>query len=127
MERMDNEQGRKFGTAGPLVKIEWNDAAAQIKIHVINGNEPEEHLAKCVTVGELIVKDRKALILCQHWSDTDGIDILAIPTDWVTKITVLEEVGTAIEESEVNKCTIENLESQQESGKPKQQKKSKAT
>jgi hypothetical protein len=124
---MDNEKGREFGTAGPLVKIEWNDAAAQIKIHVINGNEPEEHLAKCVTVGELIVKDRKALILCQHWSDTDGIDILAIPTDWVTKITVLEEVGTAIEESEVNKCTIENLESQQESGKPKQQKKSKPT
>jgi hypothetical protein len=124
---MDNEQGRKFGTAGPFVRVKWNDAAAQIKIHVINGNEPEEHLAKCVTVGELIVKDRKALILCQHWSDTDGIDILAIPTDWVTKITVLEEVGTAIEESEVNKCTIENLESQQESGKPKQQKKSKAT
>ena len=127
MERMDNEQGRKFGSAGPLVKVEWNDAAQNIKVHVINGNEPEEHLAKCVTIGELIVKDRKALILCQHWSDTDGIDILAIPTDWATKITVLDEVGTAIEESEVDKCTIENLESQQESGKPKQQKKSKAT
>ena len=127
MERMDNEQGRKFGTAGPLVKVEWNDAAQNIKVHVINGNEPEEHLAKCVTIGELIVKDRKALILLQHWSDTDGIDILAIPTDWVQEITVLEEVGTAIEESEVKKCTIENLESQQESGKPKQQKKSKAT
>ena len=126
MERME-ENGRKFGSAGPLVKVEWNDAAQNIKVHVINGNEPEEHLAKCVTIGELIVKDRKALILCQHWSDTDGIDILAIPTDWATKITVLEEVGTAIEESEVNKCTIENLESQQESGKPKQQKKSKAT
>ena len=126
MERME-EKGRKFGSAGPLVKVEWNDAAQNIKVHVINGNEPEEHLAKCVTVGELIVKDRKALILCQHWSDTDGIDILAIPTDWATKITVLEEVGTAIEESEVNKCTIENLESQQESEKPKQQKKSKAT
>ena len=126
MERME-EKGRKFGSAGPLVKVEWNDAAQNIKVHVINGNEPEEHLAKCVTVGELIVKDRKALILCQHWSDTDGIDILAIPTDWATKITVLEEVGTAIEESEVDKCTIENLESQQESGEPKQQKKSKAT
>ena len=125
MEKM--EEGREFGSAGPLVKVEWNDAAQNIKVHVINGNEPEEHLAKCVTVGELIVKDRKALILCQHWSDTDGIDILAIPTDWATKITVLEEVGTAIEESEVDKCTIENLESQQESGKPKQQKKSKAT
>ena len=122
-----DEEGRKFGSAGPLVKVEWNDAAQNIKVHVINGNEPEEHLAKCVTVGELIVKDRKALILCQHWSDTDGIDILAIPTDWATKITVLDEVGTAIEESEVDKCTIENLESQQESGKPKQQKKSKAT
>ena len=121
------EEGREFGSAGPLVKVEWNDAAQNIKVHVINGNEPEEHLAKCVTVGELIVKDRKALILCQHWSDTDGIDILAIPTDWATKITVLEEVETAIEESEVDKCTIENLESQQESGKPKQQKKSKAT
>ena len=124
---MDNEQGRKFGTAGPFVRVKWNDAAAQIKIHVINGNEPEEHLAKCETVGELIVKDRKALILCQHWSDTDGIDILAIPTDWVQEITVLEEVGTAINESEVEKCTIENLESQQESEKPKQQKKSKPT
>ena len=121
------EEHKEFGSAGPLVKVEWNDAAQNIKVHVINGNEPEEHLAKCVTVGELIVKDRKALILCQHWSDTDGIDILAIPTDWATKITVLEEVGTAIEESEVDKCTIENLESQQESGKPKQQKKSKAT
>ena len=126
MERME-EKGRKFGSAGPLVKVEWNDAAQNIKVHVIDVNEPEEHLAKSVTVGELIVKDRKALILCQHWSDTDGIDILAIPTDWATKITVLEEVGTAIEESEVDKCTIENLESQQESGKPKQQKKSKAT
>ena len=122
MERME-EKGREFGSAGPLVKVEWNDAAQNIKDHVIDGNEPEKHLAKCVTIGELIVKDRKALILLQHWSDTDGIDILAIPTDWATKITVLEEVGTAIEESEVDKCTIENLESQQESGKPKQQKK----
>jgi hypothetical protein len=121
------EEGRKFGSAGPLVKVEWNDAAQNIKVHVIDGNEPEKHLAKCVTIGELIVKDRKALILLQHWSDTDGIDILAIPTDWATKITVLEEVGTAINEEEVDKCIIENLESQQESEKPKQQKKSKAT
>ena len=126
MERME-EKGRKFGSAGPLVKVEWNDAAQNIKVHVIDGNEPEKHLAKCVTIGELIVKDRKALILLQHWSDTDGIDILAIPTDWATKITVLEEVGTAINEEEVDKCIIENLESQQESEKPKQQKKSKTT
>ena len=121
------ERGRKFGSVGPLVRVKWNDAAQNIKIHAINGMEPEEHLAKCETVGELIIDDPKVLIVAQHWSDTDGIDILAIPTDWATKITVLEEVGTAIEESEVDKCTIENLESQQESGKPKQQKKSKSS
>ncbi len=100
---MDNEQGRKFGTAGPLVRVKWNDAAAQIKIHVINGNEPEEHLAKCETVGELIIDDPKVLILCQHWSDTDGIDILAIPRDWCQKVEIIKE------------CTSENLVSQQES------------
>ena len=93
------EKGRKFGSAGPLVKVEWNDAAQNIKVHVINGNEPEEHLAKCVTVGELIVKDRKALILVQHWSDTDGIDVLAIPRDWCQKIEVMEIVGECITES----------------------------
>ena len=45
---------------------------------------------------------------------TDGIDILAIPRDWAQEITVLEDIGTVINESEVDKCTIENLESQQE-------------
>ena len=124
---MEAEKGKKFGSEGPLVRVKWNDAAQNIKIHVINGNDPEEHLAKCETVGELIIDDPKVLILAQHWSDTDGIDILAIPKDWAQEITVLEEVGTAIDKSEVDKCTIENLESQQESGKPKQQKKSKSS
>ena len=99
---MDNEEGTRFGSAGPLVKVEWNDAAQNIKVHVINGNEPEEHLAKCVTIGELIVKDRKALILVQHWSDTDGIDILAIPRDWCQEVEIIKE------------CITESSESQQE-------------
>jgi len=105
-----------IGGVGPIVKVTWNDAAEQIKIHAINGDNPEEHLAVCETVGELVVKDRKALILVHHWSDTDGIDILAIPTDWVQKIEVLEKVGDAIIEPTRNElCTIENLESQPES------------
>ena len=79
-----------IGGVGPIVKVTWNDAAEQIKIRAINGENPEEHLAVCETVGELVVKDRKALILVHHWSDTDGIDILAIPTDWVQKMEVLE-------------------------------------
>ncbi len=115
MERMEN-YAAGIGGQGPLVKVTWNDAAQQIKIHALNADKPEEHLAVCETVGELVIKDPKALILVQHWSDTDGIDILAIPTDWCTKIEVLEKVGDAIIEPTRNElCILENLESQQES------------
>ena len=117
MERMDKE-ARGVGAVGPLVKVTWNDAAQQIKVHAINTVKPEEHLAVCETIGELIVDDPKALILVQHWSDTDGIDILAIPRDWCTKIEVMEIVGEAI----TDPCIIENLEYQQESQSAKQQK-----
>ena len=99
------EEGKSFGTVGPIVRVKWYDAASQMKINAINGNNPEEHLAMCETVGELIVEDRKALILVQHWSDTDGVDILAIPRDWCQEIEVLKEV---------EECISENLESQQE-------------
>ena len=110
---MDKE-ARGIGAVGPLVKVTWYDAAQQIKIHAINANNPEEHLAVCETIGELVVKDRKALILVQHWSDTDGIDILAIPRDWCIKIEVMEIVG---------ECITESSESPQESQSAKQQKK----
>jgi len=105
---MYNQEGTGIGAVGPLVKVTWNDAAAQIKIHRINALDPTEHLAVCETVGELIVDDPKALILLQHWSDTDGIDILAIPRDWCQKIEIIKEV-------EVNECILESSESQQES------------
>ena len=95
---MDNEESG-IGGVGPLVKVTWYDAAQQIKINAINAANPEEHLAVCETIGELIVKDRKALILVQHWSDTDGIDVLAIPRDWCQKIEVMEIVGECITES----------------------------
>jgi len=100
---MSEEKG--IGGVGPLVKVTWNDAAQNIKVHTINAKNPEKHLAVCETIGELIVKDRKALILVQHWSDTDGIDILAIPRDWCTKIEVMEIKG---------ECISESLASQQE-------------
>ena len=41
----------------------------------------------------------------KHWSDTDGVDIMAIPKDWCQDIEVLKEV---------EECISENLESQQE-------------
>ena len=99
------EEGKRFGRVGPIVRVKWYDAASQMKINAINGNNPEEHLAMCETVGELVVEDRKALILVQHWSDTDGVDILAIPRDWCQEIEVLKEM---------KECISENLESQQE-------------
>ena len=100
-----------IGGQGPLVKVTWNDAAQQIKVHTLDFNNPVGHLAICETIGELVFRDSKALILVQHWSDTDGVDILAIPRDWCQKIEVLEKVGEEI----TDPCIIENLESQQES------------
>ena len=108
---MDNMQGSGIGAVGPLVKVTWLDAAQQIKIFRINAVDPTEHLAVCETIGELVVDDPKALILVQHWSDTDGIDILAIPKDWTQKIEILKEV----EENGVKRCILENSESLQES------------
>ena len=97
---MSEEAG--IGAVGPLVKVTWNNAAAQIKIHCLDALNPEKHLAICETVGELVIDDPKALILVQHWSDTDGIDVLAIPRDWCQKVEILKE------------CTTESSASQQE-------------
>ena len=99
MESMDNEE-RPFGKVGPLVRVEWYDAAQQLKVHVVDGKNPETHLAICESVGELIIDDPKALILVQHWSDTDGIDILAIPRDWCQKIEVIKKCITESSESQ---------------------------
>ena len=91
-----------IGAVGPIVLVKWNDAAQQIKTHVVNGNDPAEHMAKCETLGEIIAEDDKAMVLLQHWSDVDGVDILTIPKDWCQEIEVLKE------------CISESSESQQE-------------
>ena len=53
-----------------------------------------------------------------HGSQSDGCDIMAIPTDWAQKIEVMEIVG---------ECISENLESQLESQEPSTQNKSKTS
>ena len=103
---MEQRNAKGIGGVGPLVKVTWLDAAQQIKIHALDAENPENHLAVCETIGELVIDNPKALILVQHWSDTDGIDILAIPKDWTQKIEVMEIQG---------ECIIENSESPQES------------
>ena len=110
---MEAERGRKLGSVGSYVKVKWNDAVQHIKVHAVNAENPEEHLAKCESMGELIVDHPKALILAQHWSDTDGIDILVIPRDWVQEIEKLDFIPDSyfVKEEE---CITENSESRQE-------------
>ena len=106
-----------LGSVGPFVKVTWNDAASTFKEYRINAAEPSEHLTKCETVGELVAKDDKAIILVMHGSQCDGADIMAIPRDWCQSIEVLESVGTAKDnwnEMKEKICTLENLERQQE-------------
>ena len=52
METMEKGRDAKgIGGVGPIVKVSWNDAAQNIKVHCIDGNEPEYHLARCETIG----------------------------------------------------------------------------
>tara|TARA_Y100000034_G_C6570818_1_gene247389 strand:+ start:133 stop:507 length:375 start_codon:yes stop_codon:yes gene_type:complete len=107
-----------LGSVGPYVKITWNDAASTFKQYRINGENPSEHLTQCETLGELVAKDDKAIVLVMHGSQCDGVDIMAIPRDWCQKIEVMEIVG---------ECISENLESQLESQEPSTQNKSKTS
>ena len=99
---IDNTQreGETLGSVGPFVKVTWNDAASTFKTYVINAENPSEHLTVCETVGEMVAKDDKAIVVVMHGSQCDGCDIMAIPTDWAQKIEILETVGECIETSE---------------------------
>ena len=101
-----------LGSVGPYVKVTWNDAASTFKEYRINAENPSEHLTICETVGELVAKDDKAIVLVMHGSQCDGADIMAIPRDWCQSIEVLEKVGDALIEPTRNKlCILENSES----------------
>ena len=113
-----NREAETLGSVGPFVKVTWNDAASTFKEYRINAKNPSEHLTICETVGELVAKDDKAIVLVMHGSQCDGADIMAIPRDWCQKIEVMEIVG---------ECISENLESQLESQEPSTQNKSKTS
>ena len=113
-----NREPETLGSVGPFVKVTWNDAASTFKEYRINAANPSEHLTICETVGELVAKDDKAIVLVMHGSRCDGADIMAIPRDWCQKIEVMEIVG---------ECISENLESQLESQEPSTQNKSKTS
>ena len=95
-----NREQETLGSVGPFVKVTWNDAASTFKEYRINAENPSEHLTICETVGEMVAKDDKAIVLVMHGSQCDGADIMAIPRDWCQKIEILEKVGECIENSE---------------------------
>ena len=112
---MESEEVQTIGAVGPYVKVTWNDAASTWKQMRINAENPSEHLTQCETLGELVAKDDKAIVLVMHGSQCDGVDIMAIPRDWCQSIEVLEKAGDALIEPTRNKlCILENSESQQE-------------
>jgi len=113
---MDNsETVKSLGSVGPYVKITWYDAASTFKEYRIDAENPAEHLTKCETIGEMVAKDDKAIVLVMHGSQCDGVDIMAIPRDWCQTIEVLEKVGDALIEPTRNEiCILENSESQPE-------------
>ena len=113
-----NRGQETLGSVGPFVKVTWNDAASTFKEYRINAADPSEHLTVCETLGELVAKDDKAIVLVMHGSQSDGADIMAIPRDWCQKIEVMEIVG---------ECISENLESLPELQEPSTQKKSKTS
>jgi len=109
---VDEDTVENIGAVGPYVKVTWYDAASSWKQHRINAKDPSEHLTQCETLGELVAKDKKAIVLVMHGSKCDGVDIMAIPRDWCQTIEVLEKVGEAIIEPTRNKlCILENSES----------------
>ena len=91
-----------LGTVGPIVKLTWYDAASTFKEYRINAENPSEHLTVCETIGEMVARDDKAIVIIMHGSQCDGCDIMAIPADWAQNIEILKE------------CTSESSESQQE-------------
>jgi hypothetical protein len=97
-----NREAEFLGSVGPIVKVTWNDAASTFKEYRINAENPEEHLTVCETVGEMVAKNDKAIVLVMHGSQCDGADIMAIPADWAQEIEILKE------------CTSENSESPKE-------------
>ena len=91
-----------IGMNGPIVRIRWNYAAQQVKTNKVNIVEPIENLSLAESVGEMVAKDDKAIVVVMHGSQCDGADIFAIPTDWCQQVEILKE------------CTTENSESQPE-------------
>jgi|TARA_R110002020_G_scaffold49815_2_gene141506 hypothetical protein len=75
-----------LGKNGPLMKVKWLDATNERGIRKINLDDPSEHLCYCETVGEVVAQDERAVVIVYHYTDLDGVDLIAIPMSWVVEM-----------------------------------------
>lgn len=75
-----------LGENGPLMKVKWLDATNERGIRKINLDDPSEHLCYCETVGEVVAQDERAVVIVYHYTDLDGVDLIAIPMSWVVEM-----------------------------------------
>jgi hypothetical protein len=74
-----------------LVLVEWIDAC-----HAPSGwqfgDSPQVDFEPVFSVGFLIEKQKKGILLAQTWFPEDCANIIAIPRGMITKITVLGDI-----------------------------------
>ena len=63
--------------------VKWHDARAYGG-HWIDRNEKFE-APECITVGYLVSEDKRQIVLAQSFSETEYLNIVAIPKAWVVK------------------------------------------
>lgn len=81
-------------TIDTLVRVEWDDASSHDEGWATR-EDLENRVQRCTTVGFVVRKDRKQVLLAmskgQHAADTvmQYATTMAIPLGWVTRIKVL--------------------------------------
>lgn len=74
---------------GTWVKITWDDAVGSDE-GWIDDHKVETEIAACITVGKVIKKDRKQVVLAQSAGPNDNQvgNIWAIPLGWINQVEV---------------------------------------
>ena len=72
-----------------LVLVDWKDAMGGTR----GGWRPLDTMhaptADCQSVGWVVEHNEKKIVICPHKAGDDGDGEIAIPSDWVQKITLL--------------------------------------
>jgi hypothetical protein len=76
-------------TPPPIIEVEWDDIVT--RSGWLEHREKETGPAACRTVGYVLVRDDKYVVLSASWSDQDRADTTTIPMGVVRSITELRK------------------------------------